>query len=349
MIIPIMSIGFISLGFICRKDKRMFYLLLAFMIIIIIANTYNADWDAYEFMYGQINSIDRSSLTDIGYGFLNYVSNSIFHLSFFHFRALFTFIGMLIIGRTILNYSPYPALVLALYFIAPFFPNDIIQIRNFMAQAILIFFISKWIDNNKFKYLFIAIGLSTMMHSSCIYFVIFILLLFINDEKKLYISVGVGSLFVGILPTLLNKLPFVSSEKILFYLGKTNNSIDIRGIIIIAVFFVQLYMLYYIRNKLCNSGNKDYYRWADYIYKMNILCIPACIIMTVWSFNFYRVPRNMLLLNYIIYSMYIKENHSKRIIEFMTLILILLGVCWSTLNSFSQWNVIWNNNAIIKW
>lgn len=351
MIIPIMSIVLLTLGLICKKDKRMFYILWVFMIIIIIMNTYNADWDAYEFMYSLINSIDRCLLTDVGYGILNYIANIWLHLNFFQFRALFTLSGMLILRKTILSESPYPTLVLVLYFIAPFFPNDIVQIRNFMSQVLLTFFLTKWIDSEKKKliYFVLAIGLAITMHASAAYFAVFILIYFIKDDKKLYLGVAIGALLVGGLPTILNRIPFISVEKINFYLGSMSRSIDVRGFIIICVFLVQLSVLYIIRKCAEKSVNCRFKIWADIVYKMNILCIPACIIMAVWTFNFYRVPRNLLILNYIVYSMYLKEEKKQSIINFITLIMIMCGVCWSALNSFSQWSVIWSNNALITW
>ena len=172
---------------------------------------------------------------------------------------------------------------------------------------------------------------------------------FIKDDKKLYISVGVGSLLVGALPILLGKMPFISAEKISFYLGKTSKNVDVRGLIIILVFLIQLYILYMIREYSRKVENYRFRKWADMVYKMNILCLPACVIMTVWTFNFYRVPRNMLLLNYIVYSLYLKEKREKKYLNFITVILIFIGICWSALNSFSQWSVIWNNNALIAW
>ena len=351
MIIPIMSVALLAFGLICRKDKNMFYILLVFMMIIMLANTYNNDWDAYEFMYGLINTIDRCSLTDIGYGFLNFIANSCLNLSFFQFRVLFLLVGIIMISRIIISNAPYPTLVLVLYFIAPFFPNDIIQIRNFMAQAILTFFLTKWINstNRGLIYFILGIGMATMMHASSLYFILFILVSFIKDDKKLYISVGVGSLLVGALPILLGKMPFISAEKISYYLGKTSKNVDVRGLIIILVFLIQLYILYMIREYSRKVENYRFRKWADMVYKMNILCLPACVIMTVWTFNFYRVPRNMLLLNYIVYSLYLKEKREKKYLNFITVILIFIGICWSALNSFSQWSVIWNNNALIAW
>ena len=351
MIIPILSIALLLLSFLCKKDKGVFYILWVFVTIIIVLNTYNIDWDAYEFMYGVINTIEKSSLTDIGYGFLNFVANRHLHLSFFQFRAVFTLVGMFLVKHVIINNAPCPALVLALYFIAPFFPNDIIQIRNFIAQAILAFFLTKWIDsgNKNMIYFILGIGLATTMHVSTIYFVVFALLYFFKDERKLYIAVGIGTLLVGVLPVILGKISFISSEKISFYLGSISQGIDIRGIIIIIAFVVQLYLLYIIRNYSFNTSSFKFKKWADTVYKMNILCLPACAIMTVWSFNFYRVPRNMLLLNYIVYAMYLNERKDKKLFHFSTIVFVLMGVCWSALNSFSQWSVIWNNNALIRW
>ena len=44
-----------------------------------------------------------------------------------------------------------------------------------------------------------------------------------------------------------------------------------------------------------------------------------------------------------------KEKREKKYLNFITVILIFIGICWSALNSFSQWSVIWNNNALIAW
>lgn len=347
MLIPLFSIAFLSSSLICKKDKIAFNFLWLFMVIIIM-NTYNnADWDAYEFMYSLITSFDKCSVTDFGYGFFNLLGNSYLHLSFFWFRAIFTFCGMILLRKIISNYSPYPALVLALYFIAPFFPNDIIQIRNFMAQTLLCLFLSIWIESDfKLKYLCMGLILSIMMHSSITYFIVIFILYFIKDEKKLYIFAGIASLMVGILPILLKKIPFIPIEKITYYLNAVNQKIDFRGIVIIIAFLAGLYILYKIRNYAECCSNLRFYKWADTVYKLNILCIPACAVMTMWTFNFYRVPRNMLLLNYIVYSMYLAEKKDKRIINYTTLVLIIIGLIWSALNSFSQWSVIWNNNAI---
>lgn len=347
MLIPLFSLILLSSSLICKKDKIAFNLLWLFMVIVVSMNTYNADWDAYELMYNLITSFDKCYLTDFGYGFFNLLGNSYLHISFFWFRAIFTFCGMILLRKIISNYSPYPALVLALYFIAPFFPNDIIQIRNFMAQIILCLFLSIWIESDfKLKYLCMGFILSIMMHSSITYFIIILILYIIKDEKKLYIIVGIALLMVGILPIILKKIPFIPLEKITFYLNTVNQKIDFRGLVIIVAFLISLYVLYKIRNYAECCSNIRFYKWADTVYKLNILCIPACAIMTMWTFNFYRVPRNMLLLNYIVYSMYIAEKKDKRIINYITIVLIFIGLIWSTLNSFSQWNVIWNNNAI---
>lgn len=351
MIIPIISLALILLNLLCKKDRAVFISLWIFMVIVACMNTYNIDWDAYEFMYGLIDSLEKCNLTDIGYGFLNYIANAKLSLTFFEFRLLFMFVGILILKHIIKCNSPYPALVLALYFIAPFFPNDIIQIRNFMAQAILSLFLAKWIESDKNKVVYLAVGLilATAMHSTTIYFAIFILLLFIDNDKLLYLIVFIGSLSISSLPVLLSKIPFIPTEKINFYLGKMSSGIDVRGIVIIIAFAIQLYILYNIKKYARNTNDKGLIVWSDVVYKMNILCIPACIIMTMWTFNFYRVPRDLLLLNYIVYSKYLYSKKDNKIINSYTCVFIVLGLCWSILNSISQWPVIWNNNAMIRW
>ena len=351
MLIPLLSLFLLMLAFICKQDKKAFWILWVFMAIIMCCNTYNNDWDAYEYMYSLIDSIDNIALTDVGYGFLNFVANKYVGLEFWEFRAIFTFVGMLILRRIITEYSPYPALVLGLFFIAPFFPNDIIQIRNFMSQVIFLYFVTKWIEskNRSVIWYLLGVALAITMHSSAVYFVAFLLLCIVKNDKKLYIGVFFATLFVGVLPRILGLIPFISIHKITHYLGAINQGIDIRGVIIVFLIIMQTYILYYIWQYSEKTENLRLRKWANIVYKMNILCLPVCAVMLVWSFNFYRIPRNMLLLNYIVYSMYLKEKKEKKIIDLLLVISIVQGVLWSAINSFSQWSVIWNNNALFKW
>lgn len=352
MVIPVLSVFLLMIAFVCKQDKKCFWILWAFMVVVICCNTYNnVDWDAYKFMYSIIQSLNNITLTDVGYGFLNYIGNEYLRLDFFQFRAMFTFVGMLLLGKVILKYSSYPALVLALYFVAPFFPNDIIQIRNFMAQVILGFFLAEWIESNKrniFGYI-VGVLLATTMHSSFVYFIIFLVLYFVKEDKKLYLGIGGVTFFIGFLPGILKQIPFISSQKIAFYLGEVSQGIDARGLLIILVIFSQTYILYYIYKYSQKTDNSRLIYWSEIVYKMNILCLPACAIMLVWSFSFYRIPRNMLLLNYIVYAMYLREKERKGFINMLTVISIFQGLLWSAVNSFSQWSVIWSNNALFKW
>lgn len=352
MLIPILSVFLLFLAFICRRDRVVFSLLLAFMAIVMSFNAYNIDWDAYELLYSLTKTTTDIGFTDRAYDFLTYISQTYLSWDFFQFRAVIMLAGLLLIGRSIVKYSPYPSLVLALYFIAPFFPNDIIQIRNFLAQAVLCTFLCYWIDSDRKRLYPVLAGvvLAGFLHASAFFFAVVLLLFVFKDDKKIWMLVLSASFLVGLLPYILRLVPFISVEKINFYLGSEGVSgIGYRNLVIVAIILIQLYLSYLMKQDAEASQNSRYQTWAKTVYHLNILAVLSCAIILVWSFNFYRIPRNLLIFNYLVHSMYLAEHKDKGIFNLYTAIYMVLGLGWSLLNSYSQWQVLWQNNALFTW
>ena len=90
-------------------------------------------------------------------------------------------IGLLLISSTILKYSKKPSFVLSLFYIFPLV-DAVIQKRNFISFAIIIYAVRYLFDKkSNFKYIIFCV-LATGFHSSSI---IYILLLFVNYFKSL--------------------------------------------------------------------------------------------------------------------------------------------------------------------
>lgn len=122
-------------------------------------NRWNADYYGYQQTYYSIGSYnvfyEYFEQFEIGY---RYFCRFMFSLGVDYdtFLIIYSLIGLLLIGSTIIKFTNKPGYVLALYFIYPFL-MDIVQIRNFMAMAFIIFGIRYLFSSRKvdqFKYVF---------------------------------------------------------------------------------------------------------------------------------------------------------------------------------------------------
>ena len=104
--------------------------------------------------------------------------------------------------------------------------------------------------------------------------------------------------------------------------------------------------LFIIRHLSRHYRCQKHSEFVERIYRMHVLyffTVPAIIF---FSFSFYRISRNFLLLDYLCYSYYLQGKRSN-LVNYITLFYILTGVYWSAVNMISQWNEILQNNIIL--
>jgi hypothetical protein len=288
-------------------------------MILLFGGIYNcADDEMYLTMYNYIklHGLTAYATTEVGFTFFVFLCTKI-GLSYKIFRTIIAVIGLLLIQKTVLEYSKKYSFVFILYFIYPFL-LDVVQIRNFLAASIVIFSMPYLAQNSRkgdIKYL-IGILIAVSIHYMAIFFLPF---LWVNR----YSVNNLAKIAIHIVPVLCiltstQVIPnFVRSivgdtlgDNISVYFQRANWGF-------ILLWFRQLaftVLTYYCYLLIKESDIDETWKMLNtVIIKLNIYLIIVCFPLIMFNGNFFRLLRPMLLLNYIIVSQILYLNPKKGI------------------------------------
>ncbi|WP_100333075.1 EpsG family protein [Bacillus alkalisoli] len=319
----------IYLNFLCvlgRKHiKLIAFLLLIFAWVLYWGNTDNPDYANYTRLYTSIlNGEDIFIGTDLQYGFRLLIKlGTIMGMSFEVFLAVTTLLSFLLIHSTVKRFSGNYNYIYLLYFIFPFF-IDVVQFKNFIAMSIFIYSI-KYLLNSSFKskILYCALILiAGTIHYAALFYLPMVL---INIKKKnTLIRFIAGFSIIGSLIILINgkQIPFINelisiifeSEKIEFWLDSKTN----LGFILFWALQIFSFVMAKVsrdmflkntknpENALYCYNNKDIVAkrlmFVNLVYWINIMAFLYLPFYLLAS-SFTRLMRNIILLNYISFSL----------------------------------------------
>ena len=266
--------------------------------------------------------------------------------SFYQYRFFVTIFAWLLILYSLKLLRTNIHLVLFAYFIVEFFMEAIL-IRNFLALHFLLLcvvFLVKQCFLWRVWFL-LAVGLAASIHSSYWVYIVLVFVPSLVDAKDRTIClVGLGALFfISFFFLFRNQLSWFSNFLISFdetrglhYTQKTTHlgvliPMFLQMFAILIVNFVRLELI-----KYRNSGNKDLslpIRTVSIILWIDILSsyfISLCIL----ELTFYRLIRNLLLVNWI--AIGIGSNYFKKNVIFN--ILIMGYLCAWFIAEFIIWN-----------
>lgn len=257
--------------------------------LIAITNYQNADYEAYYVMYKLCKK--SQFWIEKGYWLIENIFYD-FEIDFFWFRAIYLTIAYLLILKTILHFSSSPQLVSILYFLFPFL-LDIVQLRNFMASAIVMYslhFLERK-DRKGTLYFLICIILASTQHKTAMCYVILIGVKYWNCQRikkiSIYGTLGIST-FILVLYMIFPQITILLSDifEKRFVWEKYNMT---KGIVwTLAGVVLELYIIYAI------PKHKN-----DILYKVSMLsCIFLPLILL--KFDMYRIYRNLVLTNYLI-------------------------------------------------
>lgn len=352
-------------GFIQKKSKLYTLAIITFLCIIMGLNNhhlnnsfyYNMDFENYYTLY-QDSVVGISSRNiDIGFKWLMYISN-LLGMTYNQFRLIISIVGYLLIINTLNRYVKFKNYILMLYLIYPFI-NDAIQIRNFLSISIVIFVFRYLIDDSKrggIKYL-IGIIAASFIHKVSIIYLTFLFLKYFNIKKFKIIAIYTSCIltilaYTDIYPSIIRI--FTSEVRILDYF--TRRTTD--GMIVVVAVFLLFYGVFKIMYNECFRNidkaevlfkNKEVYeKFLDLIYKINIMMFFIIPLM-VYNFNFIRIYRNILVLNYIIYvnAILINRSNKRLFLEYIILsvgFVLFLFIFFYGINADTQiWPVLKDN------
>lgn len=188
-----MLVGFIYfilalVGLLGKKSKFVTFVIFAFIFISFGWNYNNADYLAYERDY-LLNKDEISVSGEFGFNYINYLCNCL-NLNYQQFLVVLGLFCYSLFYYITVSKSKYPGLVASFYLLFFFF-LDVTQIRNFLAFIIVLFAFVRYlrIDATKsdiIKYALLVL-LSTTIHFSSIFFMVFILA--IKEVKFKHIAI----------------------------------------------------------------------------------------------------------------------------------------------------------------
>ncbi len=312
-----------------RIHNKLFYIALAVMAVLMGGNTNNPDTGIYYDIYYSDAFFEK----DVLFGVLVNISKYI-GLDVDQFRFLICLTGLCLIYTTVLKYTKSPWLFTVLYLSVPFF-YDVIQLRNFLGWAIIIYALPLMLCRNGWKklfavLLFLAAALIQKVH---LIFPVLLILAFWTYKNKYfrYVFFSLATLisFVAVIPTVSNAITwFLNQFDLIGLKSYSNRSIQFGWAVKYALHFLNCLVLWYIKGRLFNRVDGAKRTFLHAVYYLNFASTVCLCLYTIDS-SFARILRNTTILVFIVIAAYFQygifSDAREQVLEILALV-VYLGV-----------------------
>ena len=282
-----------------NNNKRYIPFILMFFVewILFTFNTGSPDYLGYKrsydnFYYGG----ERGA--EIGFRITCRIFRSM-HFTYNQFLAVFSFFFLLLLAKSILDYSDSPGIAMFSYLLYPFL-YDVIQVRQFACGVLIIYairYLKELSRKNLIRFLLYWL-LAISFHSSGLIYLVF-LVVYIKDLKRVAEIMLTASavIFViilnanNIILTLFNRFSFLGENyrASLVYFS-FNSKYTNRTYIFFAIGIISLLLTFFRYRKNHFIGEKK-----DYEFWVKIVCVTLFFIPLIKIGNsFDRLYRGML-------------------------------------------------------
>lgn len=332
----------------CRHNKILLFISIFLLGIIFTGGIETADMSNYSRYYNTVLS-RGFEITEVGFHILVWLCRKL-NMGIMGMRCVVfsvsLFFMVLTLRKNCWNYHLY----MSVYMLFSFYIYNV-QLRNAIAIAIVMYAMTFLYGKNKslIKYCLLIV-LAISFHTASIFY--FIFLLSELKHKKLWLrlmTLGIVALEIIIV---LNgrRIPLIgiiisniisdgSDRAIQYFTSRTNGSIAVVGLILLNIGFTW----YTKKSLLMYSKDEEQKQFAEKIVDCSILQL-LCLPLLWLNVEFYRFPRDMLLMSYIVFvntivSYGTKITFSK--IKLWGLFIINTGVwLWIAYYEISDWNTI---------
>lgn len=322
------------------KKTRYLYLedvfCLGFLIVLMGCRSNGPDWDVYSWIYNS-----QLFKKDIGFGYFVLLCKKL-NFSLYQMRLFIAFVGISLIYCTARKYldRKYIKWFYLIYVICPFF-LDGIQLRNFIGMALLVFAVP-FLVNGGWKgemiYLILVILASLMQKT----FLIYIPLVFINlvsEDKFLrylgffvlifFIILGLNKNLVAYFEALLLRLFADSLDGVSGFLTEMTNWGWLFSWVSTAL---SIFTTGIIKESFRLSDDVAGKRFVEGVYLINLYTTIA-LPLYVMSTNFYRIGRNVQVLNIVVFCLYFqnvknKQIHTRRDNELFVILFVVMQIAF---------------------
>lgn len=330
MIVEIFIAILIGTCVIGKNNRTMFFVFSSVMFLLMTFATYNADFFAYLGRYARMTSFEQVFGTDIGFGALMFFVKRM-GLSFRAFLGVICVIGLLLVRKCYFKYSKVPCIQLVVYFILFYYAHTV-QIRAFISEWIVVYAILEFLqEKSNLKKYIVLIFIATTFHYSSLFFLVLIIPRYIDRKWLVYgLTIAFVILFPLIFQLFLRFSPASAQIRMEIYF-EGNERRGIATFVFIGLFFALSFftLLLALITKARNELS-----WADRfynIYYFNVVdWIPLGFII-MFSNNFFRLNRPMILVSVLYIIEYYLTERYKGAIE-----ILIISFCLPVLYGVSE-------------
>ncbi len=345
-----------------REDKRIRYIQLIWLWILIGGCCFNVDTPGYRSVFDNIEQVSWNIEMFYNLFCLIFVKLGLSYQAMVMAWSLFFII---ILDRGITKLTDEPQKVYSCMFIYPLIDN-IVQLKNFAGFAVLVYALQYLLKDDvksSIKY-FLLICFATIQHSSYIIYIFLGLVPIIRRRKK-YLIVYVLTLPVVavVLPKFIDVFGrMITTDAVVdIYVSSLTNKTTL--VILIVWQMAAFFLTYWFAkgNVLIRIGKQSKFRYSVNEYEKNVIDLIIAVdvlMMVICSFYvvdaiFQRLARNLLTLDTIAFSILWKyqeeqkEKNAQKIIWFLymatsaLMFYVLTGNAWEANKLALENNIFW--------
>lgn len=308
------------------RSRPAFGFLLLVVFLSIAGNLENPDRINYSENFDGIRVGGQDDSFEPGYQALARVASAI-GLDYGAFHFAMTAVAVLLIARTILDFTDRPGLALFAYICFPFF-WDVTQVRNFYAMSIVLFGMRYLLDEQRastIKYS-VAIFCASLFHLTTAFYLLF-LLAKVRNKVVLWTGLGLAAIAYLFVFSALVSSPLLAfiGDKIDVY--TTTETSVVTKAAVWAFYLSSIAMLWWARLRICSPAatfspgdgaptlppaSSTWPRSLSPVVLLNVnLVAGLSILLALDNLDFIRLFRNIFLINcmFMINGIYADPRH----------------------------------------
>lgn len=288
-------------GIVEKNSKLLFLLQVIWMYILLAGNTFSIDITVNQDIFDWAQT-EQFTL----YDYICYIAGSYLGMKYLTMNAWLCLCIFTLLAILLWKYTTNPCFILSLLFCYPF-ADMVIQKRWFIASAlVLVSFLFLLKGNKKGTVIFtVFVLIAAEIHAAALGYLVFLSQPFIHRirHKRVLLAVFIGltTVIMPYLPALLAQIPSIGEVKVAFYFEVLHEKIKYPLLNFslwtgFHVLWVLLFRFVYFRAK--KNMRQPTSKSLDILYELNLLSL-VFIPFYYWEPTFWRIPRNLLLLDYV--------------------------------------------------
>ena len=305
---------FMAAKFYPKKIRFYIFYVSSFFILIAISGLryrVGADYESYSWIYNNLELYQSGYSVEWGFYYLVKLLNLLNLDEQFLFFTV-SFLTIYFIFRVDVNRNDI-FLFLVLFYVLLFYFRSFNEIRQIMAMSIVFYALISYLNNFKLFYFFIFVCFASLFHSSVILFVPLILFArLIRYRIVIFLITLLLSIFLMFFDVggFLLEHKLLSFSKLEYYLYDDHYSLLSTTLGAIAKLLMKSFVvicLFFIPSRYFNDVKKA--------YNVTLYLNSALLVFIFASYNFYVLPRVVLLFElYILCSVYVvlKSSYNRK-------------------------------------